>query len=176
VARNHQAVVGVPAAHHRAAALSHCAWQFTVDPYLGVIINRGIKYDQRTTGIDITDMFRHGDAHAVPVETESTVSSPAVEAVGGNQLPLTVIEVACAGMRRNVLRGNRLTSRLAVHAGGTEFDVADHGIVVEPLCTCERGSFGSSQVDHRQRRIMRHRREFHGLRQLSSRSQQGNSN
>ena len=111
IARDGQAVDGIPAGDHRAAGLRHLSRQFAIHPHFGIVVDGGFKFDARARRIEIPDAGRHLDGNPVPVEGEAAVAAARRESACRNRRPSGIVEVSDACVRFEI------PSRLPV-AGG----------------------------------------------------------
>ena len=91
--------------------------QLAVDPHLGVVVERGLELHGGTGRVVRADALGNGDADAIPVERQPTVSAPAHEIERIDDRPRRIVEVRDAGTRRVVVGAHRRAGRLAVGAG-----------------------------------------------------------
>ena len=62
IAPDHEAVLGIPAHHHRPAALRRGMRQLAVHPHLGVVVDLRLEHDRRSGGVEVAHTLRDRDA------------------------------------------------------------------------------------------------------------------
>src|SRR5581483_10622331 len=153
IAPDNQAILGVPALHHGAAALPGWMWQLAVDPDLGVVVDLSFEYERGASGRETAHTLGHREANAVPVEAQMTVATRLCQGGGIDCLPSAVIEIARAGPRREVIRLILRAGWLTIAAGVVKRNRDDARVAVAPLRTHQRDPFARAEIDRRLRCI-----------------------
>ncbi len=140
-------VLRVPALDDRAAALSGGARNLTINPYFGVIVERGREDQSRSGRIERADPFRDGDLDTVPAEGELARGAAFIEDGWIDHFPFGIVEIGAPCMRREVIRFVRYRPGLAIRAGSVEIDFNDFRVTVSPLALNDLRAFFRRQIE-----------------------------